>query len=186
MQRSLILVPTDDIEKEIRSLMERKNIEYNTLEALKWRPHVSIKDLGFIENARLSEILPNIEDTANGTKSFGVSLDGIDFIGSKNTFSGIYVPVRITPELYELHKKCVVTFTPSFDGKDRRYKELEMWSPHLTLVSFDLNDIERAKKVEREYHFGFSAEQLTLVSHVNYQSDSFQYSEFPFKNKRGE
>ena len=184
-RHSLILIPEEDVASELQYLMNDVNKHYDTSEALLWRSHVTVKSLGNVPDEKMVKIIPMMRNIAEETRPFNLILDGIRFYGSNQDFTGIYIPVVKTPELIDLHEKCVESFE-NYDGKDRSFKEGKKFNPHLTLVGTDLRGrkLEDAKKDlnGKRYNFEFSANQLTLASRVNLGSAP-QYEEFSFMGK---
>ena len=166
-----MIIPPKPLANELESLMLKLNSQYYTSKALMYyKPHVTLKSLGKISDEKFKEASDEICCIAGDIEPFSLTMEGLRFYGSNESFSGIYIPVQKSPELVELHTKLATGLKPYSDRKDRSYKEFESWNPHLTLVGDDISseDLEKAKKELHDvsYSYSFPVDKITLVRHT--------------------
>lgn len=170
MKNIVIIIPPESISQELEDMMRKLNSKYNTTKALFYKPHITLKSLGDIENINLENVVIGISDVVETIKPLSVNMHGLRFYGSREGINGIYISVKRSPELFTLHKKLVHKLGGYEDGKDRSYKELENWNPHLTLVGNDI-DVKNLEKAKRElnyvtYYCNFPVDEVTLMCHT--------------------
>ena len=170
MKNIVMIIPPELICQELEDVMKKLNSKYNTTEALLYKPHITLKSLGNIKNKDLENVVLGISNIVDTTKPLSVNMHGLRFYGSKEDIPGVYITVERRPELFSLHKRMVKKLGKYDDGKDRGYKELEGWNPHLTLVGDDIN-VENLERVKRElqhmtYSRSFPVDKITLIRHT--------------------
>ena len=116
----VMIIPPKLLANELESLMLKLNSQYHTSKALMYyKPHVTLKSLGKISDEKFKEASGEICCIAGDIEPFSLTMEGLRFYGSNESFSGIYIPVQKSPELMELHTKLATRLNPYSDSKDR-------------------------------------------------------------------
>ena len=101
---------------------------------------------------------------------FHVHSAELEFTGSNDSYPGVYMHFERSPELYNLHELCVAYLQRFEDGKDRSYKKMEKWRPHLTLVGPDVSgeklDIAKMELEGERYSCSFLVDEIHLTKIV--------------------
>ena len=166
MKNIVIIIPPKPLYQKLEDLMKEFNLIYHTKKALLYKPHITLKSLGDVENKNLKDVMIGISGIIGTIKPLSVDMHGLRFYGSRKYINGIYIPVERSYELLSLHRRLVHKLRRYGDSKDRSYKELENFNPHLTLVGNDI-DTKNLGKAKRElkdviYSYNFSADKITL------------------------
>lgn len=170
---TVMIIPPDEIVTELSKLMWTLNSRYGTSKAAVYKPHITLKSLGKINDDKFRKAIVDIADITEKIRRFQLHMEGLRFYGSNKNFLGIYIPVQRSDELFGLHKKLVMSLRKYDDGRDRRFKEMENWNPHLTLVGDDIKyaELERAKVELNMQHlseifYDFYVNQITMYRHT--------------------
>ena len=164
MYAVVMIIPPEPILSELEELMKELNSFFNTSKALDYKPHITLKSLGKINESELEKIKQELEHVARTTKPFLIELENLRFYGSREDIPGIYISINKSEKLLELHKKLVLSLKKYSDRKDRSYKEMGNYFPHLTLVADDIKpeDLERAKRMKINYPKKFETSSISL------------------------
>ncbi len=118
------------------SLIRKCQIEFNQLyggnEVLKYPVHNTLVSMGDVRNEGLKEVYMDVLETAVKTKPFKAYVDGMRFYGSNENAIGVYLNVRKTGELQQLHGALVGELR-EFQDMPRAHKELELYNPHISI-----------------------------------------------------
>jgi len=175
----VMIIPPQPIIGELEILMKKLNSRFNAAKALFYPPHITLKSLGKIEDENFKNVMIELADKVYDIDSFQLKMGNFRFFGSTPDYKGVYIPVERSPELLGLHNKLVKLLGKYDDGKDRSYKEMERYNPHLTLVGTDISDenLERAKKElsNVSYNYSFPVKKVTLIRHSQETEKPFFY-----------
>ena len=178
MYAIVMILPPEPLLKELEDLMVELNLRFHTSKALVYKPHITLKSLGKIDGYKVKKVHSELEEIADKTKPFIVELNNLRFYGSSKDIPGIYISVERTNDLFNLHKRVAISLKKYEDKKDRSYKEMENYNPHITLVADDITpkELEKAKKeLNTNYSNSFIANYITLLVR---KESTFSYSHF--------
>ncbi|VVB61243.1 RNA 2',3'-cyclic phosphodiesterase [uncultured archaeon] len=124
-------------EEPYLSLIREWQLEFNRLyggnEVLEYPVHNTLVSVGNVcDEDSLKKVYRRVFQTAAKTKPFRMHVDGARFHGSNEKAIGIYLDVKKTDELQLLHNALVSELRDLEDGS-RAYKELELYSPHISV-----------------------------------------------------
>lgn len=160
------ILPPDYMSEGMEQIMLSLNKKYKTSKALEYRPHITLKSMGMVDDEKTQNMEEIIENIAKSTKPFIVTAEGLRSYGTNKNFPGVYVPVKRTKGLVSVHEKLALSLG-SFSDKDRGGKELEKFNPHITLVGTDISKacLIRAQKLNPDpVYYRFPVDEINLLT----------------------
>lgn len=142
--RSFIAVKIP-VEKELETICKKFNQEFRN-ENIKWvdltNLHLTLFFLGEVELNTISSLERDLSGILSGFNPFTISLQGLGFFGSRNNPRVVWVGIKPSKQMNDLHEKVIGIVTPyGFQSDERGF------NPHITLARiksmsnpFALND----------------------------------------------
>jgi 2'-5' RNA ligase len=186
MTQVVMIIPPKPVVDELLGLMKKLNLRYKASKALVYGPHITLKAMGRVPSENLIKVMSEIADITEDMRAFPLKIKGIRFYGSNANYPGIYYNVGLSETLMDLHEELVDRLNRYSDGKDRSYKELYNWRPHLTIVGDDISlaNLKRAKidpeVINARQSYNFNVDKITLVRHTGEMKPAF-YSKTNFR-----
>jgi 2'-5' RNA ligase len=166
----VMILPPEPLADKLTKLARDLELRYNIHKPRKLRSHITVKSLGDISRDAYVNTLLKTIDLSEKFSPFTLYIEGKRFYGSIESIPGVYLSVKKTPQLVNLHKTIVDVLGKYSDGKDRSFKEGDNWNPHVTVVRPDISakNLERAKidLHDEEFSYSFPVEEITLYSHI--------------------
>jgi 2'-5' RNA ligase len=166
------IIPPENICKGIGALMLDLNKKYKTSKALDYKPHITLKSMGVVEDEKSREISEIVKGIADRTEPFTVEARGFRPYGSSASMHGIYMSVR-GRNLNRLHRSLTKRLG-HFSDRDRSEKENKNFSPHMTIVGSDIGKAPEDIRMLSAPYYRFPVDNIFLIS----RNEKFSYEPF--------
>ncbi|MEM6754384.1 MAG: 2'-5' RNA ligase family protein [Cyanobacteria bacterium P01_C01_bin.38] len=162
----IALLPPQDIQDYATEIKQYFADNYDSKHAFKSPPHITLQPPFEWDSGKLTDLEECLQKFVRGRNSIPITLDGYNAFAPRV----IYIDVVKTSELMNLQADLMVYLESNLGIVDKVGK-LRGFTPHMTVAFKDLRKSEfKAAWVEfenRELHFEFNAEKLTLLKHEN-------------------
>lgn len=174
----IALIPPENVQEEATKIKEYFKENYNSKAALKSPPHVTLQSPFEWDIEDLPKLIQELNFFSESQELFSMTLNG--FAAFKPRV--IYIDVVKTPELLSIQKQLMSHLESSLNIV-HQVSQNRPFAPHLTVAFRDLtkkNFYQAWPEFEdREIHFNFTMNKLTLLIHNGRKWEIYQ--DFYFK-----
>ena len=162
----IALLPPQDIQDYATEVKQHFADNYDSKHAFKSPPHITLQPPFEWDSDKLINLEECLQKFVMGRNSIPIILDGYNAFVPRV----IYIDVVKTPDLMNLQADLMVYLESNLGIVDKVGKS-RGFTPHMTVAFKDLKKSKFKAAWEefenRELHFEFAAEKLTLLRHEN-------------------